>query len=147
MRLISIASLIRCLKERNALIQEISDGHRAQKGARGKRDTEPLGPLGLGDRSRFGQWSLHRDVDPSILLEKEQVPTVGGWANRSIIAAGPATPDRFYIWGVRLPSLKERAHISISDVSDVNNIPPCFACERARSERAECGNARSLRAR
>ncbi|GAC1388776.1 MAG: hypothetical protein NVSMB38_00290 [Ktedonobacteraceae bacterium] len=81
-----------------------------------KRDPKPLGPLGLGDGSRFGQWSLHRDVDPSILPEKEQMPTVRGWANRSIIATGPTTPDRFYIRGVRLPSLKERAHISISDV-------------------------------
>ncbi|HEX6557705.1 MAG TPA: hypothetical protein VF026_33385, partial [Ktedonobacteraceae bacterium] len=53
----------------------------------------------------------------------EQMPTVRGWANRSIIAAGPTTPDRFYIRGVRLPSLKERAHISTSDVSDVNNSP------------------------
>src|SRR5258708_27692012 len=57
------------------------------------------------------------------------MPTVRGWANRSIIAAGPTTPDRFYIRGVSLPSLKERVHISISDVSDVNNIPPCFTRE------------------
>src|SRR5439155_2308324 len=82
-------------RQNGLFIQEISDGHRGQKGAKWKRDTEPLGPLGLGDRSRFGQWSLHRDFDPSILSQKEQMPTVRGRANRSIIAACSTTPDRF----------------------------------------------------
>src|SRR4029077_7572438 len=111
----------RCERQNGPFIQEISDGHRGQKGAKLKSDAKPLGPLCLGHGSRFGQWSLHRDFDPSILSEKEQMPTVRGRANRCIIAVGPTTPDRFYIRGVRLPSLKERAHISTSDGSDVNN--------------------------
>src|SRR5260370_12583694 len=63
-------------RQNGPLIQEIADGHRGQKGAMLKRDAKPLGPLGLVDRSRFGQWSLHRDSVPSLLPYTETLPTL-----------------------------------------------------------------------
>src|SRR5260370_41598770 len=59
-------------RQNGPFIQEIPYGYSGQKGAKQKRDAKPLGPLGLGDRRRFGQWSLNKDVDPSILSHKEE---------------------------------------------------------------------------
>src|SRR5258708_24357551 len=53
------------------------------------------------------------------------MPTARGWTNRSIIAPGPTTPDRLYIWRVRPSTLKEKAHVSVSDISNFNNILFC----------------------
>jgi len=53
------------------------------------------------------------------------MPMARSWANRSIIEARLAMPDRFYIRGVRPSSLKERTHIFASNGPDVstNRLP------------------------
>src|SRR4051812_45036838 len=106
MRLIGIASLIRRIKERNALLQEISDGHRGQKGARLKSDSVPSAWVQLLRYQRMEvnlppllrlprAWSCHTQRARSRLLWIERLAWNGSWPGHDQVVWRPCNPRSF----------------------------------------------------